>query len=322
MIKSAHFQLTVRCNLNCSFCGQSRGMAGAAADEITPEEWLKYAKELREINSSDNSVPAITLWGGEPMLYEDFSPLARELFSCGHKLDIVTNATRLEKNADTLNECFEHIFVSLDGMKDQHDAIRGEGVFDKVKENLKLIQNRRGKLIFLCTISDTNVDNASELPFQMAELGADAVVLQQLMYLNEDEISEYRTYSIEHFNCDYPELAGWKRNNDSSYREKLNITARKIKEYNYPIPVTFTPHAYWFDQNAKHCSCQEKRIHIRHDGNVGFCTDYFGFSAGNVKEKSLKEILSSPRAQLFHQAVNENKLPICDHCPWRLQEMR
>ena len=321
MIKYAHFQLTVRCNLNCSFCGQSRGMAGTAADEITPDEWLKYARELREINSGTGSIPEITLWGGEPMLYENFSPLARELHKQGHKLDVVTNATKLEHNADTINECFQHIFVSLDGMKDQHDAIRGKGVFDKVQENLKLLKNRRGKLIFLCTISDTNVDSAADLPFQMAELGADEVVLQQLMYLTSNEIEQYRKFSIEFFKCDYPELAGWERNDDLAYQEKLNRTARKIKENIYPIPVNFTPHAYWFNQNAEHCTCQEKRIHIRHDGNVGFCTDYFGFSAGNIKENSLKNILSSPQAQLFHQAVKENKLPICCHCPWRLQKI-
>ena len=125
----------------------------------------------------------------------------------------------------------------------------------------------------------------------------------------------------EHFLCDYPELAGWERSDDLSYREKLNAAVSKIKAADYPVPVTFTPHAYWFDPDAAPCSCREKRIHIRHDGNVGFCTDYFGFSAGNVRAQSIREILNSPRAQLFHKAVEENKLPICRHCPWRLQSI-
>lgn len=317
MIKYAHFQLTVRCNLNCSFCGQSRGMAGTAANEIEPEQWLKYAAELRE----SGVTPAITLWGGEPMLYSGFSHLAEKLHECGHKLDVVTNATKLGEHYPALNNFFEHIFVSLDGMREQHDAVRGTGVFDKVRENLELIRPRKGKLIFLCTVSDANVDIAADLPFKMAELGADGIVLQQLMYLTREEIEEYRAYSREHFLCDYPELAGWERNDDLTYRKKLAAAVSRIKSANYPVPVTFTPHAYGFHPDAEPCSCREKRIHIRHDGNVGFCTDYFGFSAGNVKNNSIKEILSSPQAQLFHKAVRENKLAICRHCPWRMQSI-
>ena len=321
MIKFAHFQLTVRCNLNCSFCGQSRGMAGKAVNEIEPEEWLRCAEELRSLGRESGVIPEITLWGGEPMLYEKFSFLAEKLSSCGHKLDIVTNATKLEEHYPALNRYFDHIFVSLDGMRDQHDAVRGKGVFDKVRKNLELISDRRGKLIFLCTVSDANVDIASELPFKMAELGADGVVLQQLMYLTKDEISEYRAFSREHFHCDYPELAGWEREDDEVYREKFAETLSKVRSTEYPIPVTVTPHAYWMHPEAEHCTCQEKRIHIRHDGNVGFCTDYFGFSAGNIKEKSLQEILSSPEAEIFHRAVKENRLAVCKHCPWRLQKI-
>ena len=296
-------------------------MAGTANNEIEPEKWLQYADELREINADSGVVPKITLWGGEPMLYEEFATLAAELYKRDHKLDVVTNATRIEKNADILNNFFEHIFVSLDGMKSQHDAVRGEGVFDKVQENLKLLRNRKGKLIFLCTISDANVDTASELPYRMAELGADGIVMQQLMYLTPDEVARYRSYSMENFGCDYPELSGWERSDDAIYREKLNKFASEIREKSYPVPVIFTPHAYWFDPDAEPCSCQDKRIHIRHDGNIGFCTDYFGFSAGNVKDNSIKEILASPRAKLFHQAVKEGKISICSHCPWRLQKI-
>ena len=60
-------------------------------------------------------------------------------------------------------------------------------------------------------------------------------------------------------------------------------------------------------------------MHIRHDGEVGFCTDYFGFSAGNVREQSLAAIFSGDRAERFRAAVRAHALPICRHCPWRDQ---
>ena len=315
-IKAAHFQLTVRCNLSCSFCGQSRGMAGQASDETSVEDWLDYARQLREISETP---PTITLWGGEPMLYDGFNELSEKLHLLGHKLHIVTNATQIEKSSDVLNNCFEKIFISLDGLKTEHDAVRGKGVFDKVMKNLQLLQKRKGDLTFLCTVSDANVKIIPDILPEMAELGADEIVLQQLMYLTSQEIEDYRQYSRQYFNCDYPELLGWQRDDDTLYRQQLNEMLTKIQNRKYKIPVVFTGHACWFSPDAEPCRKSSERVHIRHDGEIGFCTDYFGISAGNLKNRNLADILSGKRAEAFFNAVKQNKLAICRHCPWRLQ---
>ena len=314
-IRSAHFQLTVRCNLNCSFCGQSRGMAGCASGEIAPGKWLELAGQLREFGLGAQT---LTLWGGEPMLYSGFNYLSRQLYALGHKLQTVTNATQLENSCEVLSECFDTIFISLDGLREQHDAVRGSGVFDKVKQNLPLLKDRRGKVVFLCTVSDVNVDKIPDILPEMSELGCDEIVLQQLMYLTKDEIAEYRQYSMENFGCDYPELSGWERNDDCEYLKKLSGMLAEIRNKKYAVPVKFTEHAFGEKQFAP-CRKRLERIHIRHDGEVGFCTDYFGFSAGNVKKQSLLEILTGEQAERFHKAVEENKLATCSHCPWRLQ---
>ena len=314
-IRSAHFQLTVRCNLSCSFCGQSRGMAGCAAGEIAPVKWLAFAEQLRDLCGKP---PTLTLWGGEPMLYSEFNYLAEQLSVLGHPLQTVTNGTMLANSAEVLSRLFDTVFISLDGLKDQHDAVRGKGVFDQVVKNLGLLKTRRGKVIFLCTVSDKNVEKIPEILSEMSELGSDGIVLQQLMYLTPEEICQYRKFSLDNFQCDYPELAGWERKNDADYLEKLNSMLSAIKDKKYAVPVTFTPHSFT-EKESDPCRKHRERIHIRHDGEVGFCTDYFGFSAGNAKEKSLLEILSGKRADIFHAAVESGKLPTCDHCPWRLQ---
>lgn len=314
-IKAAHFQLTVRCNLHCAFCGQSRGMAGCAEQEMPPVKWLSLAEQLREISGF---APTITLWGGEPMLYNNFNTLAGQLHVLGHPLHTVTNGTRLQNSADILNECFDTIFISLDGMKKQHDAVRGEGVFDAVCSNLELLKKRKGKLIFLCTVSDANVEEIPELLPQMAELGCDEIVLQQLMYLTTKEIKQYRQYSVQNFGCDYPELEGWERNDDKEYLGKLSGMLKAVQNSRYKIPVVFTGHAFG-ETGTEPCRKRLERIHIRHDGEVGFCTDYFGFSAGNIKKQSLREVLGGELAERFHAAVENGELATCDHCPWRKQ---
>ena len=131
VIKSAHFQLTVRCNLHCSFCGQSRGMAGAACGEMAPEKWLSIADELKDF-APENAEQEITLWGGEPTLYDGFGVLAEALKNRGFFLNVVTNATNISKFRDEICSFFDNIFVSLDGTEEMHDAVRGKGVFEKL----------------------------------------------------------------------------------------------------------------------------------------------------------------------------------------------
>ena len=107
-IRSAHFQLTVRCNLSCSFCGQSRGMAGCAAGEMAPAKWLSFAEQLRDLCGKP---PTLTLWGGEPMLYSEFNYLAEQLSVLGHPLQTVTNGTMLANSAEVLSRLFDTVFI-------------------------------------------------------------------------------------------------------------------------------------------------------------------------------------------------------------------
>ncbi len=312
VLESAHFQLTRRCNLRCRFCGQTRGMADGADTELPIEFWLDAADQLKEC--SGVQTPFVMLWGGEPLLYKDFDKLAAELKTKGIRVGIVTNGTMIDKHAETL-KLIDEIHISIDGREDLNDYVRGNGTYQKVKNNIELLKGRRGTLNCLVTVSDANVAELADIPDQLSAFNPDSITLGQLMYLNGDEIADYREYSRKNFGCDYPELEVWRRDDDKSYKEQLVRSVGDLKNRTYPIKVVFTPHS----ADGVSCVQSSRRIHIRYDGEIGFCTDYFSFSAGNLKEKSLKEIFYGERAELFRKAVKNKELAICRHCPWRLQ---
>ncbi len=316
---SAHFQLTGRCNLACSFCGQSRGMLASRKGDLLPEVWLKAAAELKESARAAGKQPEIMLWGGEPLLYEGFGALAEQLSNDGFRLGIVTNGTLLAEHASTLARTMDVINISLDGLREAHDRVRGEGVFDRVVAGLETIRKRKGKLVFLTTLSDANLGGAAELPNQLAPLGPDLIVLQQLMYFSPEEIATLRAGFQRNFGNDYPEIEAWERDDDREYLAKLRREVEIVKTTCYPIPIHFTGHACPWEEEAAPCEAPLNRVHIRHDGAVGFCTDYFGFSAGNITEAPLAEIFRNARAERFRQAVREGEVGTCRHCPWRLQ---
>ena len=313
----AHFQLTGRCNLACRFCGQAKGMlASSPHEELSTSEWLRCADELKCDAERSGHRPEIMLWGGEPLLYPEFDLLAETLCQQGFSLGIVTNGTLLERHFRVVAECFENIFVSVEGGRAEHDAMRGTGVYDKVLAGVKSIRNRKGKLVLLCTISDLNVDHLAELPDSLLALEPDEIVFQPLIYLAGREIEQYRRFSRAIFHCDYPELTAWRRDDDQAYQKKLALGLEKLAKLDFSIPVRFTPHCHPESSAPVQCQLPLHHVHIRHDGEVGFCTDFFGFSAGNIRKALLSEIFRNERAEAFRQAQKSGEFPICRHCPW------
>ena len=109
---------------------------------------------------SDMGVRILILEGGEPLLWrdgqftiEDVIHAARGLFS---SVCITTNGLHPWGHLP-----LDRTWVSLDGPANVHDAIRGEGVFDKVLINIE--KEGRGKTYVSTTISSQNVDSIPEL---------------------------------------------------------------------------------------------------------------------------------------------------------------
>lgn len=313
-ISSIHFQLTGRCNLRCIFCGQQNGMFGECRknQEIPPEKWIETADSLRALDPK----PQIVLWGGEPLLYDQFDPLARHLHDSGFELGVITNGTLIDRHADLLNRCFKAIYISLDGDAPYHNRIRGKGVFERTAKNIELLKNRTGRLIFLSTLADENVDTAPELPQILGKLGPDLIHLQRLMYFSRTEIDAYRAWLRREFQTDDPTIEVWHREDDSDYRRKLESALIEVRRRadagDYPCPVFINPHG-----GGEHCLAPFRRAHIKYDGRVLFCTDFYGFDAGNIRNASLTDIFYGKKAEHYRREIIAGNNPLCAHCSWK-----
>ena len=319
ILSRAHFQLTGCCNLNCVFCGQRKGMIACdERDGLAVDDWLRIARSIRDEAAAAGQIAEITLWGGEPLLWPEFSTLAYALRAPGVRLCVVTNGTLIDRHAGALNECFDEIYLSLDGEREVHDSIRGAGTFDRVAANVRLLAPRRGKLFFMTTLADETIAAAPELPLKLAEkFRPDGWIFSQLIYLSGEEIARYRSCAARLGQVEYPELAAYLRCDDRTYLEKLRLAERKIAETVYPFPVRFVGQNYpdgRFDNI--HCEALYHRLHIRHDGECGCCTDYFGITLGNVRQHSADAIFHGQRAETLRRFLAAERLPICDHCPW------
>lgn len=90
------FELTSRCNLNCSMCYvrtsdrcvNPAGGNEAAPSELTARQWIKLAEQAKEAGTL-----YLLLTGGEVFTRSDFRTIYEEIAMMGFNIELLTNAT-------------------------------------------------------------------------------------------------------------------------------------------------------------------------------------------------------------------------------------
>ena len=116
-------RITHRCNHRCAICAQW-GQNGYNAREDTPKVTGEVPLEIykKVIDEVAPKKVHVYITGGEPFLYEPLVPLVNYMKQKGLTVQIVTNGSCLEKNAETIVENgWDMICVSFDGPRDIHD---------------------------------------------------------------------------------------------------------------------------------------------------------------------------------------------------------
>lgn len=151
------WEVSLACNLRCSHCLSASGQP--ARGELTTAEALDLVEQVHRAG-----VFQINFGGGEPFMRPDFEQIIGACHARGIMTCISTNGTLL--NADLVGRLAASrqvaIQVSLDGASPETcDAIRGEGVFERAVESLKLLA---ASPIPTSINTVLTTQNASEIP--------------------------------------------------------------------------------------------------------------------------------------------------------------
>ncbi len=161
-IKTAHFCVTDRCNLSCIHCcADAQGVSGSDALNTT---------DIKKIIDKfiDWDIETIIFTGGEPLVRDDFLEILQYTRSnfTGH-ITLMTNATLIDEyKAKVIATCVDSIDISLDGYdKESCEKVRGNGVFSKVINSIKLIQQEGVDKISLSMVRRKG-DDSGEAKFR------------------------------------------------------------------------------------------------------------------------------------------------------------
>ena len=143
---TCEIDLTDNCNLACSHCYFFSGRDHEKKKELPLDVWAErfsrlYAEGIRKI----------LFVGGEPALRIDVLELADSIFPILH---VITNGTI------KIPASFNHtLFLSIDGMEETNDKIRGAGTFRKLIENYR----NDSRVIINMTLSAENYNELEDV---------------------------------------------------------------------------------------------------------------------------------------------------------------
>jgi len=157
-----HLILTDDCNLCCSYCRakafdnlkESEGERALIIYEDLPVELDFDLNVLYDFLKKDPS-PTLTFYGGEPLLRMDLiERIVRE--APVKRFMMQTNGILLDRIPPEIVNRFVTILISLDGRQELTDANRGDGVYDRVMENIRKIrlQGYTGEFIARMTVTE------------------------------------------------------------------------------------------------------------------------------------------------------------------------
>ena len=270
------WHLTERCNLRCKHCYQE-----TPAKEMSREEYIhvldQYDNLLKDASAKlpagQNVSGMVTVTGGEPLSSPCFYEIIHEIKSRGHKLGVLTNGTLI--NEETIQHFLvdrpDYVQVSIDGDKEMHDNIRGEGNFDKAVNGLKLLVKNKIPCCISFTAHKQNYKSFYKVALMGAKIGVNYIWSDRIIPTGHGSDVEMMS--------------------DEEYREFLKIMMKAKIDLNGYIYVKMRRALQFLISGEPIYRCQAGRtlIVVMPDGTVYPCRR-MPIPLGNVREISLSDL--------------------------------
>ncbi len=163
-LRYLELQITDRCNLRCSHC---------YIDQQTEES--SHELGLGEINNILREFEAlqglrVMITGGEPLLHTDFEAINQMLPEFMVRKALFTNGLLLNRRILT-GLHVDEIQVSIDGLQEAHDALRGAGTYARSMENIQLCLDKGFEVSISTMVHACNLDDFDRMEALFKNMG-------------------------------------------------------------------------------------------------------------------------------------------------------
>jgi radical SAM protein with 4Fe4S-binding SPASM domain len=311
------FYLTSMCNLHCKMCFQKH-------HKRDPEELS--LNEIKEI-FKNTSLSSILLVGGEIFTRPDIYEIIDFFNYNFNHVAIQTNSTLIDKKGiETLANMknVKEIWISIDGLSETHNAIRGRKVFEHAIGVIKEL-NKYKRIFINTVILKDNIHQLQDIYNYFDELGVAQITFQfEMGYCPEQYDQTERILFDQGIKAVLDEPN--RQSPDFEYAVSLvndipllikNEKTAKVAFY----PIIFMDKIYNYVYGNIRNECQvvcndfvEPVLKVNAKGDIVLC-EAFNLVIGNLKENGVEDIWNSESAKKIRQSLTKmNLTDMCSRC--------
>ena len=297
----AQWKITNRCNLKCKHCYLGK----LDFSELKEKELLTIKDKI--INSN---VFEVTITGGEALVVKSLPEIVASLIENDIKVNIFTNAVLLNDFNEKLEKRLGYapidkldFFISVDGLKESHDFIRGKGNFDKTIKNIKSIIKKGYRVTTNAVLSKMNVKEIPKLYKYLYDLGVYKIQISNLIDSgNASSDMKLTKAEKEKFNKGLVKVVS--ELDDGNKRLYAEMPDEQDTSEVYMLSKD--GQKYLQQENWK-CSAGIGKCTIDYNGEVYCCPFIKEYSLGNLLDKSFDEVWNNKkRFQFLKLIAKEN----------------
>ncbi|MET1074636.1 MAG: radical SAM protein [Umezawaea sp.] len=336
-------QLTYRCNLRCTHCYQwnEQGFFRDFSPQRQRTELdLAVMEDVLAATAAQRS--KLFLWGGEPLMHTKFGEVAGLLERYPRTVNMCTNGLLLKRKLDDLLRIGRdlNLLVSLDGLGEDHEALRGKGTFARTTDNIRMMLDLKrsgawdGELSLSCMVSHVTVGKMYEFMEWAEDLGVNTVYFQFPWFISPDVAQSMDRLYAESFAWLNPETQTkqptWHSYTYQLPPEQLPVlheSMARLAARQWRVRVRYQPQLEDDEvddfilgtsrpaQHRSKCLAVSNRLEVHADGNVSSCKFFPEFVVGNLYDTPVGELWQSAAFREVREIMSANgMMPVCSKC--------
>ena len=299
------WNLTRRCNLECAHCYIAAGPRETATGELDTAACLGIVDQVLAVSPA----PLLILSGGEPLLREDLTHIARYASGKGATVVVGTNGTLLtdERIAGLKAAGVRGVAVSVDSLRPAyHDNFRhGRGSLADTQGALTRLTRQRLDFIIQTTVTKGNRAELGTLVEWAARQGA--VSFNCYFLVSTGRGAALTDLAPADYEAVLADLARWER----EYRGRMLVRAKCAPHFMRHVHQS-DPESPVLNYETR-CPCGTQYCRITPDGKLTPCP-YLPEVAGDLQTHRFAEIWrSAPLFRQLREGALGGKCGACDY---------
>ena len=294
------WHITQSCDLHCRHCYDRSDRS-----DVSFADAVKTLDQLYDFCAAKNVTGQVSFSGGNPFLHPLFKEIYKEASLRGFALAILGNPVSSEMLQEILS-IEKPVFyqVSLEGLADYNNYVRGDGHFDRTLSFLELLKKFDIYSMVMLTLSRANMEQVIPLA-RILEDKVDLFTFNRLSVVGEAQ------------NMLLPDRDTYKKFLEDFLKETETNKALVCKDNLINILLRDQCRDLFGGCAGHGCSAAFNFISLLSDGEVHACRK-FPSKVGDIKTKSLIEIYDSELAERYRTGPSEcsecDIRPVCGGC--------